>query len=159
MGKYDKVIVGLPKEIRHEGSFREKVDAFKKQFDAETSATLAEAYGQLRDEKADLEVKEKELNVRIAGVEEMLWNAFEDEGVTSLTLRSGHKVRIQPEPIASVKDKDALRKWVVDNGLERLMSLSWQTTTAIAKERLLNGDGPPDGVELKVRTRTVFSKG
>lgn len=159
MGKYDKVLAGLTAEVRGDGTFRDRVDEAKRKLPhGLDAASLAEMYGTLRQEKSELEERESDLNVRIAAVEEAMWGAFEDRGVSSIKLKTGRSVRVQPEPVAKVTDKDALRTWAVEQGLERLLGLPWQTVNSMAKERLLAGDAPPDGVEVQVRTKTVFSK-
>lgn len=159
MGKYDHVLGGLTRELKGEGSFREKVTELKRELPKMGSTQLAEAYETARKMKADLEEKLSALNAKIAAVEELLWDAFDEEGVSSLKLKSGASVRVQPEPVAAVVDKEALRNWAIENGLERLLALSWQTTNSLMKERMLNQEPLPAGVEAKVRTKTVFSKG
>ncbi len=159
MGKYSAVLKGLAAEIRFEGSFRERVDALKTEFGTAyaTSAQLAEAYAELRVEKSKIEAELKKVHVRIAAVEETMWGRFEDEGISSLKLTSGNTIRVQPEPHAQVQDRERLAQWVREQGLERLLALPWSTVNSLSKERLLAGDPIPDGVELKIRTTTVFS--
>lgn len=157
MGKYDAVIKGLPREVQGDATYREKVDAAKAELEVEGCGPLAEMYAELRAHKGELETQMKALNVKIAAVEEALWSAYEDAGVTSVTTARG-AVRLQPEPVARVTDRDQLREWAVNQGLERLLTLPWQTVNAQAKERLLSGDAMPAGVEINVRTRTVFTK-
>ncbi len=158
MGKYTNVLVGLEAEVRGDESFRERVDELKKKLDASSSAELANAYGDLRLSKENLEKEEKDLNLRIAAVEEVMWSKFEDERITSLKLVNGRTVRIEPSPVASVIDHEALQQWVRDQGLQRLLKLPWQTLNSISKERLLAGEMPPAGVTVKARTKTVYSK-
>jgi len=158
MGKYSHVLEGLAKEVRGDASSRERVDEIKEKLDGHSSAELANAYGALRLEKANHEALEKDLNLRITAVEETLWSKFEDEEITSLKLKNGRTVRVEVAPVAKVIDKLSLAQWVRDNGLERLLSLHASTVTSLSNERLLAGEPLPSGVELKTRTKTVYTK-
>jgi len=158
MGKYSNVLAGLSREVRGDASSRERVDEIKTKLDGHSSAELANAYGALRLEKANHEALEKDLNIRILAVEETLWSKFEDEEITSLKLKNGRTVRVEIAPVAKVIDKLALSQWVRDNGLENLLSLHASTVTSLSNERLLAREPIPAGVELKTRTKTVYTK-
>ena len=158
MGKYANVLTGLAAEVRGDASSRERIDEIKTKLDGHSSAELANAYGELRLEKAENERLEKDINLRISAVEETLWSKFEDEEITSLKLKNGRTVRVEVKPVAKVIDKQALAQWVRDNGLERLLSLHASTVTSLSNERLLAHEAIPAGVELKTRTRTVYTK-
>jgi len=43
--------------------------------------------------------------------------------------------------------------WCVAEGLERQMSLPWQTTNSLTKARLLEGEPEPDGVTCYAKTK------
>lgn len=160
MGKWDHVVKNLPPELPVDAKFQEKVDVVKRPLIGNPASGLAQKYALLRDEKKELETSVKELNVKIAATEQALWNAFEDEGVSSLKLaEGGGSVRIGREPVASVKDKDALRNWAMTNGHERDLTLPWQKLQAVSKSLIEAGEATPEGVDLAVRTKTVYSKG
>ena len=158
MGKYANVLAGLEREVRGDASSRERIDEIKTKLDGHSSAELANAYGELRLEKAENERLEKDINLRISAVEETLWSKFEDEEITSLKLKNGRTVRVEIAPVAKVIDKAALAQWVRDNGLERLLSLHASTVTSLSNERLLAHEPIPSGVELKTRNTTVYTK-
>ena len=163
MGKYTKYLVGLPRAVKDADDlgFRERVQALKDEVAAPErgAGTLANYYGTLRKEADALSAKKKELHAKITAVEELMWDAFDDAGLSSVTTELGDKVRTQPEPHTAVTDKDAVREWYKANGLERLLNPSWGNLNSIMKERLLAADDQVDGIEVKVYTKTVFTKG
>lgn len=171
MGKWDPVVKNLSPELPADSKFQDKVDVLKKPLVGTPASGLAQLYASLRDQKKDLEEKTKELNVKIAAAEQAMWGAFEDEGVSSLKLAEGGSVRIAREPVASVKDKDSLREWAMENGHTRDLTIPWQTLNAIAKSLIEAGemttttdaDGTMHihvmaGVEVGKRTKTVYTK-
>jgi hypothetical protein len=90
---------------------------------------------------------------------QLIVDQYENEAVTSLKLEDGGTVRVQVEPHAKVVDRNANREWAMKNNLENLLALPWQTVNALAKEALLQGEDPPDGVEISARPKIVYTKG
>jgi len=160
MGKYTGALDGLPKALPTDPSFQEKVDTRKRELGELLSpAVLAHEYRVVRRSKDELDDQMKVKNIEVAAIEQLLWDAYEGAGVTSVKLEDGSSVSVQVEPVASVKDHDALRTWAVANGHERSLTMPWQTVNAVAKQRLLDGEPSPDGVDLAVRTKTILRKG
>ncbi|MCG3775748.1 MAG: hypothetical protein JW395_2592 [Nitrospira sp.] len=120
---------------------------------------LAQIFANVRKIKSQFEAQEKVTNVLIEAYKQILVDQYEVEGVRSLGLASGGTVRIDSEPHGSVVDRDANRKWAIENGLENLLSLPWQTVNALTKKALLAGEEPPDGVEATNRPKIVYTKG
>ena len=87
----------------------------------------------------------------------MLKRLYDQAGVDSLKLTSGHIIRTQVEPYAAVKDKEAYKKWAIANGFESIMTIPWQSTNSITKDRLQEGEAEPDGVEVYARTKVVLT--
>lgn len=156
-GKYSAVIGSLPR-LAGVSEWQTQVEMEKaKVLAAGTTPTeLAAEYTVLRAKKEELETKIKELNVKIETFSQLITMLFEEAGISSLKLMSGDSVSVQLEPYAVVKDRDALRQWAVANGLERSLTLPWQTTNALAKERLLAGEPEPDGVEIFSKSKIVL---
>ena len=99
-----------------------------------------------------------ECNLRITAVEQMLVDAYETEGVTSLKLEEGGSLAVQVEPYAQVQDRDVYRRWCVEQGLENLMTVPWATTSKLTKDRLLNGEPEPPGVKAYAKMKIVLRK-
>ena len=123
------------------------------------ASNLARIYADVRRMKSAFETQEKVTNILEDAYKQLLIDQYEAEATTSLTLDDGASVRIQSEPHGRIVDKDANRKWAMDNGLETSLALPWQTVNALTKEMLLRGEEPPDGVEAEARTKVVFTKG
>lgn len=159
MGKWDHVVKKLPPESPANPKFQERVDVLKRPLHGQSAAGLANMYSHLRNEKAELEKTMSDLNVGIAATEQAMWDSFENEGISSLKLVDGGSVRADKVPVASVKDRIALRKWAMSNGHENDLTILWQTMNSISKALIEAGEATPDGVELAVRTKTVYTKG
>lgn len=159
--KYAAVVERLPKMDAQEPSYQEKVEAVKRDLAPmlSSSSEIANEYVLLRGEEDNLEEQLSVLRLRKAAVEQLLVDRFEHDDVSSIKLTSGHSVSVQVEPYAQVVDKDALREWAKTNGLERSLTLPWQTVNALAKERLLAGDAEPEGTKVFARTKLVLRKG
>jgi hypothetical protein len=160
MGKYDGVLKGLQREIPG-GEFQGEVDKVKTRWQGTmdlTPGSLAALYSTLRDEKDVLDAKGRELNIRTAACEQLLWDSYEAAGMTSLKLATGDTVRVQAEPYASVVDAEMLREWAKANGMENKLTLPWMTANALAKQALMDGTPVPAGLDLRARNKTVRSR-
>ena len=165
MGKYDDHVASLPKEDPLEGKsveYRERVAAhanlIRSAADFKQHASyLAGVYADIRREKAVVEEELSDINARLAAVEGMMFEQFEAEGTQRLVLTDGAAVSIGYDISAKVLDKEAFRVWCVDNGLERALQLWPSTTTAMCKERLLQGLPDPAGVASQARKKIRFS--
>lgn len=123
-----------------------------------TTSALAAAYERLRYLKEDVAALEKAVNLRITAAEKLMEAAYEAEDVRGVSLGSGGKVEVRPEPYGRIEDKEKLRLWCLDNGLEKALAINWQTAGTIAKERLLEGLSTPDGMALYARPKYVWTK-
>jgi hypothetical protein len=119
---------------------------------------LARTYRLMRKMKEVFETQEKETNILIESVKDLCVTQFEMEGTSLMRLDTGESVAVQYEPYAKVKDRDALRAWAMQSGLERSLMLPWQTLNALTKERLLKGEPEPAGVEAYASTKLVLRK-
>jgi hypothetical protein len=154
MGKYSEVIKGL-KPLATPRSKR--VEKLRTEIQIRSAVELARTYAMLRKKKDEVEATLSEVNETLEAISSLLVPAFIDEGVTSLRiLETGQSVSVQFEPYAAVIDKDAHRRWAIANGLENSLALPWMTTNALTKERLLNGEPEPAGVQAFVATKLVL---
>ncbi len=67
-------------------------------------------------------------------------------------------MNVQHEPYAQVTDRDAVREWAITSGLERSLTLPWQTLNSHMKELLVLGEPLPKGVKIWSRTKISFRK-
>lgn len=156
-GKYAGVTGNLPRTFTTDPKHQELVDAEKARIGtAHTPVELAERYRQLRTQKREFDELASALQVQIDAVSQVLADVYEHQGISSLKLVDGSSVSVQEEPYARVTDKEAFRLWCVANGLERSLVLPWQTANGLVKERLLEGEPEPDGVEAFAVRRLVL---
>lgn len=129
------------------------------------AVALSAAYIALRYEKQVQEAAEKALNLKIEACTQLLVASQDrgDEGWgkygvkdNALRLENGDTIRVHAEPYGQVKDKEAFRLWCIANGYERQLQLWPSTMNALAKERRVNGDPDPDGVEVFRKEQVKF---
>jgi hypothetical protein len=157
-GKYAEACSKLD-PVDRSGPFQQKVEQAKANYSGRGAADLATAYAAIRAEKDSLAEQDSALNVHLAAVEQLMWDAYDAAGLTSLKLQSGASVRVGVEPSTTVTDRAALVAWAKANGLEGLLTLYAQTVGGIVRERLLSGLPMPDGVEVRARNVTVLTRG
>jgi hypothetical protein len=159
VGKYTQVLRGLPQYRGEDASFNEKIIAFKAKLGVQSAAQAAQGYAQARAKKDDLDAESSALNVELAAWEELMHDCFEHEGISSLKLSTGESINTYPEPYAQIADPQAFRDWCsTQEDLANRMTLPWSTTNSITKERLLDGEEPPPGVKIFVKTKTRLSR-
>lgn len=117
------------------------------------ASEFARIYAELRMVRNRIENWDSSFSVLLEAYEGLMIAQFEVEGVSSLKLLNGQPVSTFEEPYAQVTDKEAFRIWCVDQGLERQMTLPWQTVNKLAKDRLLEGEEEPPGVTLYAKTK------
>lgn len=161
-GKYAKFKGQLPKFIEPASDDRKlKLLNIKDNIKQRAASKLAEKYEVVRLQKEMLKDKASEVQLELDAITELLIQAYEDEGITSLTMGTGTgaSVRVQVEPYPQVHDREAFRQWCIDEQLERSMHLHSATTSALVKERLINGKPEPPGVKTFMKDKIVYSKG
>lgn len=188
--KYDQFMKDLPRLLtatsEDDPTWQDKIDRAKaaivKELGGATSTLLAAGYRKCRLVKDALTEQLKLVNVEEEAYKQMIAEAYENDGITSLTLGSGEKVRVQPEPYAQVADRDLFRRWcatpsserfsyrerqedgtvadveVQGGGLAESMAIAWGTTNALLKERMLVGEEPPPGVKPFVKVGLRLQK-
>ena len=172
-GKYAKVIDKLPRMLGAEPQYQQKVEVVKQAMTDEHGPRPASAIARdyigaregngpplTRDEVEELlyrlgkegaEALVSEANLRLEAISQMMFDQYEAEGVTTLTV-DGRAVAARLVPYANVGDKEAFRQWcLADKDLALKMALPWASTNKIAADMLAAGEEPPPGI-------TVFAK-
>lgn len=174
MGKWDKTIqdLKLERENRIEPSKLDRYIALReevlKELNHDLSGTaLLAMYEATRNDRDLLNVQVKRLNLRVMILEQLMDDSQErgasgwgEYGTTEGTVKlaSGTKATISHEPLAQVKDRDAVRAWAVASGFERSLNLAHGTLNSEVKKLLARGLPAPDGVSLWVRTKVSLSR-
>ena len=161
-GKYKGLV--LPRMIGVKPSYYNKVMALKAEIENDPefirqAGTIANTYVELRREAEQKAAELSDLKLRMTAAMLLMIEQYEVEGVSSLTMHDGAKVRWNPEPHLVVIDKEAFRQWCVSQGLERSMHMSWGSANKMVKQMLLDGVGEPPGAECFMRPKVSFTKG
>jgi len=168
-GKYGKVIekLGLTQAPSADPQRDELVKAVQQRMREDASDAgeqmnagyLARHYFELRKEKDRITEEEKNINLELEAVQQLIVQKFEEEGMSRIVLDDGASVGSSEEPYPVVKDPDALRRWVVKNKLEGMLSLNHNTLKALTKQLLIDGQPVPEGVDVFYKTQLERRKG
>lgn len=162
--KYAAVFARLQKTLNTDPSHQLKVDAVKQAMRDEgieqRAAALATSYAAVRREKDSITAQLSECQVRLDAVFQLMCDAYEAEGTTSLTLGNGDAVRIQPKIYVGFPDPEAFRLWCLqDEDLKRKMVLHPSTASSLVSQMLLDGAAEPPGAKASFVDQAVFTKG
>lgn len=112
----------------------------------------------LKDELSTIEIAlEATTQLLVDSAEDPAWGAY-GAPKNALRLVSGEKIEVRPEPYSTVFDRDLVRQWAMSEGLERLLTINWQTINSITKELLLKGKAEPPGVKCWLNNRIFYFK-
>jgi len=154
-GKYAGVVGALPQYVSDDAKYQDLVNKEKAEVTDRSASALAQLIVDKRVEKAGIQAEMDKVNLRLEALYQLLADAYEQEGVSSVTLGAGGSVSTQLEPVPRVEDREAFRLWCVQEGMERSMFLHPSTAAALVKERLLAGEDLPPGVQAWVRVKVV----
>lgn len=104
----------------------------------ELVSRMAELQSQAEELEDELKPIKKEIDkLRL----ELIPNAMNDEGISSMTLPSIGRVTLTADLYASIPDKDAGYEWLRENGYADLIveTVNANTLKAWAKEQMKNG--------------------
>jgi hypothetical protein len=139
--------------------WRDRADALEEGNEAEDGRIPLSLLDRLWPEWAKEGIhSQKFVNLKLEALKQLLDEAYTEQNLSEQRLQSGDSVAVQKEPHAVVKDADAYREWCFTKGYKEAMSLPWQTTNGMVKERLLEGIELPPGVEAYMLTKVVLRK-
>ena len=156
MGKYDEVNRRLTKFEDDDLGHQARVEEVKRTIDDRASGSLARAWKELRGKKSALEEKLSGVELALTAYGQLIENAYEEDGITSLKFKEGGSVALEFVPHATVLDREEFRRWCIEEDLTNSLVLPFQTLNALTKERLLDGQNEPPGVKAFVRTKFVL---
>ncbi len=156
MGKYNEVNKRLTKLMDDDLNHQARVEEVKLTIDDRASESLARAWRELRGREKALKEKLSGVELALVAYEQLIENAYEEVGITSLKFKEGGSVSLEFVPHATVTDREKFRRWCIDEDLTNSLMLPFQTLNALTKERLLDGQNEPPGVKAFVRTKFVL---
>ena len=142
-------------------SFLEKVDASRFNFAPKTLPELMAAFTELDKEKDDIHAREKEINVDLEALGQLIIAKFEEQGVNSVKNDAGRTFYLNIEPYVGVQDRQALEAHVeADPALSYLWILHTQSIASLVKGYLEEGQDSlvPPGLSIMLKTQVRSRK-
>lgn len=118
-----------------------------------TNTQLKDEYVKARRAKDALDVQVSLLETQIAAYTYLFVQRMEEDDVTALPFTDGVQLGSSVEPYPNVKDRAALYGWIKETGQEDLLTLNYQTLASITKQRLLEGEPIPPGIEVFMKDK------
>lgn len=112
-----------------------------------SAANFGEVLIESRREKDRLEELEKEQNLRIEALNQILVELLEGEDYTSLKMTNGVSLTIKDDVYANVENKEIFYNWIEEQGLDDLFSVNYQTMASMVKTKLIDGLPIPPGIK------------
>lgn len=166
MGRYTHLRHKLPafeqsSEASGLSAWFAKVDDWKQKFLGVTSgenanaAFLAHEYAERDAKKKELEAEIAQLNIELKALSDMGVESLESDGMQKIDLAAGGYVSINDKPRTSTEDKQKVMAWIKKNKMQDLLTLSYQTLSAMNNERLLAGKPVIPGTKIFMDTKLV----
>lgn len=114
---------------------------------------LKDLYVAARRAKAQLDIQVSVLETQIAAYTYLFVQRMEEDDVTALPFTDGVQLGSSVEPYPNVKDRTALNAWIKETGQEEILTLNYQTLASIVKQRLVDGESLPPGVEVFMKDK------
>lgn len=162
MGKYTQLKNRLPKGQRREdvGDFVQRVDAVKRNYLAGKNLKEVMAYYRdARDVKQGIEDSLTDANARVRAAEDLIIEAQDSQGLSSFKDDDGNVYYQEVVPQVKVKDEEAVKKWVEEEGLDFLWSIQPMRLASTVKEMVLEGKEVPSCIEMSSFTKLKLKKG
>lgn len=112
-----------------------------------TVKTLGEVYARARHEKERLEDLVKAQNLIIEAMNQELVEMLEAQDFSNIKINTGVSLYIKDDVYCTVKEKPIFLKWIKDNGMEDLLSVNYQTMSALVRTHLQEGTPIPPGID------------
>jgi hypothetical protein len=135
--------------------YQERVNNMKDEIHAQLAAedrpisvkTIGEIYVKARQEKERLEDLEKAQNLIIETTNQMLVDLLEGLDASSVKLRNNITISMKDDVYVTVNDKEAFYKWIHEESLEDLLTVNYQTMAAMVKNKLIEAQPIPPGID------------
>ena len=135
------------------------IQTIKEENSSKSKEELGREFSNLKFEKEKLEDELKAINLQLEARNSLLFEMFEASRISSLKLNTGETLYIKDEPYAQLVDKTRVNDWFIENEMDELRSVNWQTLNAVVKERLEKGETLPEGVEVYMKSQIVMRRG
>lgn len=144
-----------------EPTYQDAVDEIKKVWVKLSPKEMGEEFKGLKLRKIEISDEEKEINMKIEALSQLLVEWMEREEIESVRLDSGGVLTQTLSPYPRVVDEEQLLAWLREEHPTERLKLPWAVLERIVRERLEEGHPLPDGVEvfLKNSVKLYNAKG
>lgn len=154
MGKYTH-LKGQMTKLSSEPEYQDRVNNKRIEIKAElikefypvSPLTCGRVLLKARLEKDRLEQEVKAQNLIIEAMNQELVELMEASDFNKVTLTDEVTLAIKDDVYCVVKDKQAFHTWISETDQEDLLTVNYQTMSALAKKRLLDGEALPPGID------------
>jgi hypothetical protein len=148
----------LPQYI--DEKYVDRIDVISAKREELANKTNEELQIMFRDKKYEKDQLEADLAIINLELEvfQMLVPRFEASSVQSSRLNTGELFYLKDEPHVKVVNKEENNNWAIQNGLDELRTIPWQTLNSLTKQRMENGESTPKGIEIYLKTQVVMRK-
>jgi hypothetical protein len=144
--------LGLQEKQEDQG-WQAKIDLYKEAMTDLETPELARRFSIARARKRQLEEEVSLCSTEMEAMSQLLVQNLQNSETQSVHLNTGETVFVQIEVYPANVDKDQLRAWVMVEGMLELLTVNYQTLAGLTKERLINGQEPPPGVEVFLKSK------
>jgi hypothetical protein len=150
MGKWSNLKEKFVRFVQ-EPSYQQLVDKQKQVYLPMSRLDRCVQLMEARKKKDELEDLVKLRNIEIEALNQLLVEDLEGEDESKVTNTAG-TFSIRDSPYPQVKDRVAYLKWIREQDLEDLLTVNYQTTAGMVKDRIEKGEEIPPGIEVFVKT-------
>lgn len=153
MGKYSH-LKGALETFQEEPTYQQKIEVEKErlQLDKKNEGELALAFHEAKRFKKSLENELKDANLTIAAIDQTIIKRLEGQGLSQVRHAVAGLLSIRDTPYVSIIDQPAMVQWAKDSGRESLLTVNYQTMSAIVNNLLVDGQPPPKFVKVYMKS-------
>jgi hypothetical protein len=136
----------------------EKVNAWTMDFlgvqsgEGANAARLAREYADRYNYKKALKAKISMLNIELEALSKLGVTSLENSGIEKINLSNGGYAAIKDTPYSSIEDRAVLMAWLKREKMEQLLTLNYQTLSAMNNQRLVAGKPVIPGTKIFMKT-------
>lgn len=132
-------------------TFQDRVDDVKKVWVKLKPQEMGEELKKLKLRKIAIEDEEKEINLKVEALSQLLCDWMEREEIESFRLASGGVITNVVTPYPRVTDETEFMEWLKENEPDEKLKLPWPSLDRIVRTRLEEGQPLPQGVEVFIK--------
>jgi len=114
-------------------------------------ARLGRLYVEARKDKAEISKREREVNITLNALTQLLFECLEGQELEKVALASGVSISLKDEPIPYQSDRLAVVDWALASNQKANLSVQYQTLASIVRGCLENGQDIPPGVAVYMK--------